>query len=523
MRSTVYPFGRSQCSEFPGRDCTYHQFAVGFCKEILRTWFRSQKFPGTLELVRTNGQPRAIVGQAVAKQRKPIRSRVSPRPLPLVGGRVGERIATVTRTYLVSIPLLWATGLVTPVGGLVVCWASLRSGVSSVLFDPVALPWLFVGVAQSLSVLLNWLQSGLPISQLIYRLLSTGVTGWLVLGVSLGIGRHLNAYTEKIVRGIAILGLHLFAFSLLSFVLSRMIQAESLGLVTPLAFLMPDSLPAKELYFSIRFFYWGESIIPSLPRLVLFYPWSVMLGFAGVSVFFVAISENILRWRFFGCCGGLCAVIGSQSRASMIVFVIGLFVYYFSRKSGLSLLLFLSFGFTASLVGLISSQWVANFISSSSQSVVESREGSSEARQIGYEESWEAFKLSPAFGYGWPGEYVSETIPMPLGSHSTFYGLLYTGGVVTFSCFLIAMLNLLIRVFRRGIYGSSDERAALVIVISLVFFSYVEGIYSFAIPLFYVFFFIGTTMDEKRAMSSLRDTDVNQILEGTGTTRIRRS
>jgi O-antigen ligase len=66
------------------------------------------------------------------------------------------------------------------------------------------------------------------------------------------------------------------------------------------------------------------------------------------------------------------------------------------------------------------------------------RPGSSEARDLIYWLSWRAFQRSPVFGYGGFSESVAAWLRVPLGSHSTFYGVLYTGGLFAFTVIALA-------------------------------------------------------------------------------------
>ena len=132
-------------------------------------------------------------------------------------------------------------------------------------------------------------------------------------------------------------------------------------------------------------------------------------------------------------------------------------------------------------------------------SVTNVRQGSSEARQMGYDESWRGFLRSPLIGHGWPGEPLSDTIPMPIGSHSTVYGLLYTGGLVTFIPFCIAMLWTITALFWRARSRDPETRSALAIAFSLCILSYGEGIYSFAIPALFAFCWMGAALSQNNS------------------------
>ena len=93
---------------------------------------------------------------------------------------------------------------------------------------------------------------------------------------------------------------------------------ENLSITSPVGLLLPRNLPAIENAFTMRFFISEETFGKLIPRLILFYPWSVCLGFAGIAVCFIALQEKQLSWKLIGFCGGVLAVFGSMSRAAVI-------------------------------------------------------------------------------------------------------------------------------------------------------------------------------------------------------------
>jgi O-antigen ligase len=103
------------------------------------------------------------------------------------------------------------------------------------------------------------------------------------------------------------------------------------------------------------------------------------------------------------------------------------------------------------------------------------------------------FHQEPILGHGWQGDILDPYIPLNIGSHSTIYGLLYTGGVVTLAAYVLAVLALgarLLRMARR----KGRCQAALSIFIVVIIMSYGECIYSFGIPLFFAFGWMGSCL-----------------------------
>lgn len=188
------------------------------------------------------------------------------------------------------------------------------------------------------------------------------------------------------------------------------------------------------------------------------------------------------------------AIVGSESRAAMIALVLAGVLYVWQtwhpryRWATISLLCVI-----ATPVVFLDVP-VMRHVSGFYDLATNLRKGSSEARQMGYDESMRRFLRSPLIGYGWPGEDLSDTIPMPVGSHSTVYGLLYTGGLVTFIPFCIAMLWTITVLFWRARSRDPETSSALAIAFSLCILSYGEGINSFAIPVLFAFCWMGAAL-----------------------------
>jgi hypothetical protein len=258
-----------------------------------------------------------------------------------------------------------------------------------------------------------------------------------------------------------------------------------------MATLVPDSFPGRAFYFVLRF-YLEPDLVGSTPRLVLFYPWSSMLGFAAVATLFISTNEPSRLWRMLGYCGGLTALVGSQSRGPLACMALGVVAYALVKVARPIKLRVAVVATLVCIVGLLLSEPGRQVLGAGADLVHSVRLDSSDARLLGYQESWAAFLRSPVLGYGWPGDDVDKTIPMGLGTHSSVYGLLYTGGALTFGAFCYALASLVFHLCRRAISTSDGiARAGFAIGVAMVVLSYGEGLYSFALPLVVVFAFLG--------------------------------
>lgn len=400
--------------------------------------------------------------------------------------------------YIRLTPVLWSLGLLVPLGMALLAYSVLRKP-RKIRIGATACLWWCVGFAQAISIFVNWFDSGSGAGYLLYRLSSATVNGWFFLGAAIAAGQIYRLNSPKVVRSICVLGFYILVLGVISIGLALVSGKENLSVTSPIGMLLPGDLPAIESAFTMRFFISDMILGKSMPRLILFYPWSACLGFAGIAVFFIAMQEKKLVWKLIGLCGGIVAVAGSMSRAAILAFLItGLLHIWLSWRSGyrwiaLTVICVIAVPIVALDVPVLRYYWKFN------ASVTEARQGSSEARQMGYEESWRGFLQSPLIGHGWPGKPLSPNIPMPVGSHSTVFGLLYTGGLITFIPFCIAMLWTLTALFCSGASRDPAARSALCSAVSLCILCYGEGIYSFAVPALFAFCWMGAALKKRKA------------------------
>ena len=392
--------------------------------------------------------------------------------------------------YLRFTPLLWAFGLLSPCAATLLLLLSLRKA-RWVSFGYITWFWWLTGAMQAVSVVVNWATTDLPLGSLMYRVGGATVTGWFFIGAAIGVGKVYGLRSPLVVRAVCVLGLYLLILGLSSYLIAVASGLDSLTIRSPLAYLFPDKLPFVENSLIMRFFLIDETLGRIIPRLILFYPWSVCLGFAGIAVFMIAWQDSDRRWRIIGMSGGLLGIIGSVSRAAIVAFLIAAAVnrwQHIPRAYRYVAMMLASLTATALLILDIS---VIDLVSDFYASVTAMRVGSSDARQLGYDESWLGFLRSPVLGNGWPGGYISDTIPMPIGSHSSVYGVLYTGGLLTFLPLCLASAVTLIGLYHKSFSGRPANRAGLSIAVALVLLAYGEGIQSFALPAMFAFCWLG--------------------------------
>lgn len=256
--------------------------------------------------------------------------------------------------------------------------------------------------------------------------------GWALIPIFILIGAVFNIHRSILIRGQSIVGL--ITLLLLPLLLvAPMIGLPSRLFVSPL---QATGGPGPE-YFSVYFY----TIDPEngSARWQFFAPWSPFAGMIGVTMVLFAVEDRKKFWLVCGVLAGLAMIYFSRSRMSLVALAACLI---------LPRILLLTKDWRAWIAAAAAASSLAifgNTILGSIKSAVEgfknARASSSRVRDtiqsIGYHR-WqtEAFW----FGHGTieRGPHIVEY--MPIGSHHTWYGLLFVKGIVGFVALLVPMV-----------------------------------------------------------------------------------
>ena len=296
---------------------------------------------------------------------------------------------------------------------------------------PIVWGW-FMGMAVMLVALwaghLDW---GLGMKQTIKSSIGWA-KGWALLALFPFVGAVLPIRREILVRGQCIVGLWTLAL------LPIMVPAPYAGLPEKI-FTSPLKAvggPGPE-YFSVYFFTWDPA--SWTPRWQFYAPWSPFAALLGVLQVCFALEEKNRKWRAIGIAAGVAMIVLSKSRMGMV----GLVACTIGPRM-LPLLLKgwawqLVAGLTASLaiVGTALIQGLKDGVAAFKGARADSTRVRETLQRIAGER-WqnEAFW----FGHGTvqPGAHIVEY--MPIGSHHTWWGLLFVKGLVGMLALLLPML-----------------------------------------------------------------------------------
>lgn len=396
--------------------------------------------------------------------------------------------------YLRFTPVLWALGALIPFAAIMLVKLAIERWPKGRLINFVIHAWLSVAIAQATCSVLNGLthhdlETGLR------NALSFTAIGWIFggLAIAVGNGSHLgNRHTAAL---IAKLGGYIVILSFVA-AIGRMFGAHDLRMSTPLGMILPAS-NATNFYASVTIYQSEDTLGESMTRLILFFPWATALGLGGLAIALISTRAEQLRWRVLGMAGGAIGVVFSWSRIAIAsMALIAALLIFIKLPRYLKIL-----SATAAIIGVYGLSVLGldpiTLATDMHDAADQARAGSSLARDLIYQKSWEGFLQSPIIGNGWIGESVHRTENLPIGSHSTIYGVLYTGGAITMSCYVLAIGMTLAALIYAVHYWRSDKQRqqdaiiGLCLWLSLVLYCPYESLFSLTLPCLYLFIWIG--------------------------------
>jgi hypothetical protein len=231
-------------------------------------------------------------------------------------------------------------------------------------------------------------------------------------------------------------------------------------------------------------FHYQVDLIPTImgERLRLFAPWATALGMAGNIYVLFAWQETDNKWRNIGVLGSIVMIIFSWSRLAVVSLVLVPIVIYLLSNIIRPWMQFLA-SITCFLSGLFFVN-IMNFLDFSQNLVDSLREDSrdsSNTREAIYSLTLDRWKNEAfVWGHGIIGEKgPSATDHYPIGSHNTWYGLLYLHGIVGFIPFFIAIVWTFIDLLIKA-QSNRQAKLCLSLLIVILLSSFTDNIQTFA-------------------------------------------
>lgn len=243
-------------------------------------------------------------------------------------------------------------------------------------------------------------------------------------------------------------------------------------------------------------------------RIISFTPWATATGTLGNFFFFLACEEKVPKWRIAGIVSALVMVMASQSRAALICIPLVLIFVWLIRNLFNPRVQLLS-SLACFIIGIFSFQ-IGKFIGIAQEQFTNFRGKdslySSRTRNILYRmtiDRW--WNNAPIWGHG----RVAETGPalvglMPVGTHNTWLGGLYTFGLVGFVPFAIAagfsFFNLIIETRK-----SNTAKVGLSLFISFFVSTFTDSVEYLNYVYWSAFLFMGVALREQQEKLELAE------------------
>ncbi|WP_240722340.1 O-antigen ligase domain-containing protein [Poseidonocella sp. HB161398] len=296
---------------------------------------------------------------------------------------------------------------------------------------PVVWGW-FIGMAAMLVALwaghADW---GLGTKQTIKSSIGWA-KGWALLALFPLAGAVLPIRREILVRGQCVVGLWTLALTPILF------AAPQLGLPERI-FTSPLKAvggPGPE-YFSVFLFTWDPG--SWTPRWQFYAPWSPFAALLGVLQVCFALEERNIRWRSIGVAAGVTMILLSKSRMGLVGLV--------ACTAGPRLMPLILRGWAWQALAAVAASFavIGSAVGGAALDAVAAFKGARadstrvrETLQRIAGERWQAEAFWTGHGTVHPGPHVVEY--MPIGSHHTWWGLLFVKGVAGFAALLVPLV-----------------------------------------------------------------------------------
>lgn len=335
-----------------------------------------------------------------------------------------------------------------------------------VRFTLQAFVWSAAMLVMLLALILGHINFDLGIPALIKS--SVGwAKGWALLAVFVVIGAGTDIRTSVMARAANRLALQTLCLMPI-FLLAPILHLPDRLYVSPLFAL---GGPGPE-FFEVQLFGLGADNAGA--RWQFFSPWAPAAGLVANVYLIFALQDKSRFWKIIGIIAAVMMCLMSQSRLALIALLLVPLL-----TKGLSLLtrpktvFVLAAG--SSAIGLMMVQ-VFEFMDAANARFVAARAASSRVRAaLGRIAVQRWSSEAPIFGHGTVerGPHIVEY--MPIGSHHTWYGLLYVKGAVGFAALAIPMIFSTFELLLKA-QTSRTAQAALSMVITIFLYTFGENL-----------------------------------------------
>jgi len=291
--------------------------------------------------------------------------------------------------------------------------------------------------------------------------------GWALLGIFILVGAAVKVRSQIIYRAICKLGVQTLILIPI-FLIAPAIGLPETLYVSPLKII---GGPGPE-YFATTLY----TLEPGsgMPRWQFFAPWSPAAGMVALVHIICAVEEKSLKWKVIGITAGLLVALLSQSRLALVAIVVILPMSFCISRLNKPAIWFLAAP-ALLFAGLFSAN-IAQSLGEMQSNFEGARADSSRVRatlgRIAVDR-WQ--EEAPVFGHGVVerGPHLVEY--MPIGSHHSWYGLLFVKGLAGLLSFALPIV-LSTAVLGKNAYRNPRARVGLSMVLLLLLYSFGENL-----------------------------------------------
>jgi len=291
--------------------------------------------------------------------------------------------------------------------------------------------------------------------------------GWALMPLFLFIGAFVDIKPQLIVRAVCIVSFHSFIFALVT-ILLYLAGVHGDLFVSPLKVIGGPG----ETFFTVSFF--GLNPETGAGRWRFFTPWAPAAGLMSCLFLIFCCQEKNNFWRNSGLLGSFFMCLLSQSRVGWAIYI-ALSPLCFLReyfKNPLSLMII---GLAIPAI-LLLGEPLLNWLFDSYSDIKASRPDSTRVRntlEVLALQRWES--EAPIWGHGIVERGPKIVEGMPIGSHHSWYGLLFVKGIVGLLSLAIPLTFTCLYLFWNSLKSKICYTAALLSLV-LVCYSFFENL-----------------------------------------------
>ncbi|MBB4265295.1 O-antigen ligase family protein [Roseospira visakhapatnamensis] len=291
--------------------------------------------------------------------------------------------------------------------------------------------------------------------------------GWALIAIFILVGVVSDIRPSTIHRAMCVVGLHTLLLTPV-LVAAWVVRLPEVLYVSPLKAV---GGPGPE-FFAVQLYLIDPS--NGSPRWQFFTPWAPAAGFMSSIMLVCALAEKTPSWKAAGLAGAVIIAVLSKSRMALLaLMLIPLATWGLSRLLNPAIL---ALGALASTLGGLIATTLLIIAEDAVNEFRGARADSTRVREALARIAWQRWRSeAPIWGHGVVerGPHLVEY--MPIGSHHSWYGLLFVKGIVGFLALLIPLvwtLGHLIVVAQR----TPEARPGLSVALMMVFYSFGENL-----------------------------------------------